>query len=140
MSGSTAIPLSSDQEKQNSLESLRFGDGSTFKEISYGKGRIFWAAYLVELAEGTDAAAALYGYVAGRVGIAPMFDLQSALSPGILVFPIRFGRLSESAADAKIDLRDKLTGARLSLLLPAQHAALAVIGKRNKAVLAKYVF
>lgn len=53
MSGSTAIPLSSDQEKQNLLESLRFGDGSTFKELSYGKGRIFWAAYLVELAEGT---------------------------------------------------------------------------------------
>ena len=86
MSDSTAIPLSSDQAKQNLVESLRFGDGSTFKEIPYG----------------------------------------------IMA--------SESAADAKIDLRDKLTGARLCLVLRTQHAALAVIGKRNKAVFAKYGF
>jgi len=47
---------------------------------------------------------------------------------------------SDAAEDAKIDLRDKLTGARLSLLLPAQHAAIAVIGKREKGVVAKYGF
>jgi hypothetical protein len=141
-----AIPLSFDQEKQNLVETLPFGDGSTFKEISYGKGRIFWAADPVEFAEGSDAAAALYSYVAGRVGIAPMFDLQSTLSPGVLIFPIvledsvLYIMASESADDAKINLRDKLTGARLSLQLPGQHAALAMIGKRNKAVLAKYGF
>ncbi|MGC2198041.1 MAG: hypothetical protein WA628_25450 [Terriglobales bacterium] len=140
------IPLSFDQEKQNLVEALRFDDGSTLKEISYGGGRIFWAAYPVELAEGTDAAAALYSYVAGRVGVAPMFDLQSPLSPGVLVFPIvlddsvLYIMASESADDAKIDLRDTLTGARLILQLPSQHAALALIGKRSKAVLAKYGF
>jgi hypothetical protein len=74
VSGRT-IPLSFDQQKQNLVEWLRFGDGSTLKEIPYDKGRIFWAAYPVELAQGTDAAAALYTYVAGRVGIAPMFDM-----------------------------------------------------------------
>src|SRR6202795_3366127 len=73
------IPLSFDQHKQNLIESLRFSDGSTLKEISHGKGRIFWAAYPVEMAEGSEAAAALYSYVAGRVGIAPMFDVQENL-------------------------------------------------------------
>ncbi len=141
-----ALALSFNQEKQNLVESLRFSDGSTLKEMPCGKGRIFWAAYPVELAEGTDAAAALYSYVAGRAGIAPLFDLQSALSPGVLVFPIvledsvLYIMASESAEDAKIDLRDKITGVRLTLRLPGQRAALALIGKRDKAVLAKYGF
>ena len=48
--------------------------------------------------------------------------------------------VSDAAEDAKIDLRDNLTGARLNLMLPAQHAAIAVIGKREKGVVAKYGF
>lgn len=141
-----SIPLSFDQEKQNLVESQRFSDGSTLKEIPHGKGRIFWAAYPVELAEGTDAVAALYSYVAGRVGVAPMFDVQSTLSPGVLIFPIAledsmlYIMISEAADVTKIDLRDQWTGARLSLQLPGQHAALALIGKRNHAIIAKFGF
>jgi len=144
--GGRAIPLSFDQEKQNLVESLRFTDGSTLKELPYGKGRIFWAAYPVELADGTDAAAALYSYVTARIGIAPMFDLQSPSSPGGLVFPmvledsVLYIMVSESAEDSRIDLRDKLTGVRLSLQLSRQHAAIALIGKKEKAVVARYGF
>ncbi|HMB84222.1 MAG TPA: beta-galactosidase [Terriglobales bacterium] len=141
-----ALTLSFDTQKQTWLDALRFNDGSTLKEIPYGKGRIFWAAYPVELAEGTQPAADLYAYVAGRVGIAPIFEVQSALSPGVLIYPtvledsVMYVMVSDAAEDTKIDLRDKLTGARLSLLLPAQHAAIAVIGKREKGVVAKYGF
>jgi hypothetical protein len=141
-----ALTLSFDTQKQTWLDALRFSDGSTLKEIPYGKGRIFWAAYPVELAEGTQPAADLYSYVAGRLGIAPIFEVQSALSPGVLIYPtvlddsVMYVMVSDAAEDAKIDLRDKLTGARLSLLLPAQHAAIAVIGKREKGVVTKYGF
>jgi hypothetical protein len=141
-----AIPMSFDQEKQNLVESVRFADGSSFKEISYGKGRIFWAAYPAELADGTDAAAALYSYVAQKAGISPMFELSSPASPGVLIFPISledsmlYIMTSESAEDATINLRDKSTGVRLSLRLVGQHAALALIGKQKKTVLAKYGF
>jgi hypothetical protein len=144
--GGRNIPLSFNQEKQNLVESLRFTDGSTLKELSYGRGRILWAAYPVELAEGTDAAAALYSYVASRVGIAPMFDLQPPSSPGVLVFPIvledsvLYIMASESADDSKMDLRDKLTGVRLSLQLDGQHAAIALISKKSKTVVARYGF
>jgi len=144
--GDRSIPLSFDQQKQNLLDSLRFSDGSTFKEAVYGKGRIFWAAYPVELAEGVQAAADLYTYVAGRVGVAPMFDLQAQLSPGILAYPtvledsVLYVMISDSAEDAKIDLRDKTTGVRLTLQIPSQHAAIAVIGKKEKTVVAKYGF
>ncbi len=140
------ITLSFDTQKQTWLDALLFNDGSTLKEIPYGNGRILWAANPVELAEGTQPAADLYAYVAGRIGVTPAFELQSTLSPGVLIYPtvlddsVLYVMVSDAAEDAKIDLRDKLTGARLSLLLPAQHAAIAVIGKREKGVVAKYGF
>jgi hypothetical protein len=149
-----ALPLSFDAQKQTWLDALHFSDGSSFKEIPYGKGRIFWAAYPVELAEGTEPAAALYTYVASRLGLAPAFelepdaqsDLQSTLLTGVLIYPtvledsVMYVMVSDRAEDSKIALRDRLTGVRLSLLLPAQHAAIALIGKREKAVVAKYGF
>jgi hypothetical protein len=144
--GSRNVALSFDQQKQNLVDTLRFKDGKSLKELPYGKGRIFWTADPVELSEGTDAAAALYNYVAGRVGITPMFDSSVPLAPGILVFPtvlqdaVLYVLCSERADDTKIDLKDKLTGARLILQLGGQHAALALIGKQQKAVMAKYGF
>jgi hypothetical protein len=48
---------------------------------------------------------------------------------------ILYVMVSDAAEDATIDLSDKLTCARLSLRLPAQHA---VIGKREKGVVTKY--
>jgi hypothetical protein len=144
------LSLSFDAQKQNWLDALHFSDGSTLKEIPYGSGKIFWTACPVELAEGTQAAADLYAYIAGRIGLTPMFDLlpdaQAALSPGVLIYPteledsILYVFVSDAAQDAKIDLHDKITGARLSLVLPSQRAAIAVIGKREKSVVAKYGF
>jgi hypothetical protein len=144
--GDRVIPLSFEQQKQDLLESLRFSDGSTFKEVSYGKGRIFWAAYPIELAEGAQATADLYGYVCGRIGIPSAYELKSPLPPGVLVYPVVLGDsilyvlASESADDTQVDLLDVLSGVRLTLKLPAQHAALALIGKRQRAVVAKYGF
>ena len=139
-----SIPLAFDQQKQGWLDALRFRDGSTLKEIPYGKGWIFWAAYPVELADGGQSAADLYAYVATKVGVVPMFDLSTPLSPGVLIFPtvlqdsVLYVLISDNSDDTKIDLRDKLTGARLTFQLSGQHAALAVIGKQSKAVVAKY--
>jgi hypothetical protein len=53
---------------------------------------------------------------------------------------VMYVMISDAAEDAKIDLRDKTTGARLTLQLPPQHAAIAVIGKKEKTVVAKYGF
>ncbi len=141
-----SVLLSFDQQKQNLLNSLRFNDGTTLKELPYGKGRVFWAAYPVELAEGSQASADLYTYVSDRLGIKPRFEVLSTLPTGVLVYPIvledsiLYVMTSEDADDSKVDLRDKLTGARLTFELPAQRAALALIGKQQKAVIAKYGF
>jgi len=140
------VPLSFDQQKQSWLESLRSRDGTTLEEVSHGKGRIFWTADPVEMAEGTQAAADLYAYVTARVGISSLFDGLSPLSSGVMLYPVvlqdsvLYVIVSESSDDTKVDVRDKLTGVRLTLTLPGQHAALALIGKQDKRVIAKYGF
>jgi hypothetical protein len=48
--------------------------------------------------------------------------------------------VSDSADDAQIDLRDKLSGGHLKFSLSGQHAALALLDKKSGAVIAKYGF
>jgi hypothetical protein len=144
--GGRSVSMSFDQQKQNLVELVRFGDGSTWKEIPYGKGKIFWAAYPVEMAEGAEAAAALYSYVAGRVGVTSLYELQGPVSAGVLIFPIvlddavLYVMASESADDSPIDFRDKTTGASVKLKLAGQRAALVVLSKKSKTVVARYGF
>ena len=75
-----------------------------------------------------------------------MYDLLSTVSAGVLIYPtvmedsVVYVMVSDAAEDVTIDLRDKLTGARLTFQLSAQHAAIAVIGKQEKSVVGKYGF
>jgi len=141
-----SLALNFGQQQQNWLDSLRFDDGSSFKEIPHGKGVIFWAAYPVELAEDAQATSELYANVATRLNISPMFSAQSPLPPGVLVFPtvlansVLYVFVSDSANDTAISLRDQATGAPLAFSLPAEHAAIAVVGKKEKKIVAKYGF
>ena len=141
-----SLALAFGQQQQNWLDSLRFDDGNTFKEIPHGKGLIFWTAYPVELAENAQATSELYTSVAARLNISPMFSMQSPLPPGVLVFPtvladsVLYVFVSDSAHDAAINLRDQATGVPLAFSLPAEHAAIAVIGKKEKKIVAKYGF
>jgi hypothetical protein len=138
-------PLSFDLQAQSWLEAQRFPIGS-FTELNHGKGRILWAAEPVELAQGIDASGNVYSYVAARLEIPQLFDVLTPFSFGVMVYPIAiedailYVIVSDNAVDTKVDLRDKSTGTRLVLTLPAEHAALALIGKKEKAVIAKYGF
>lgn len=140
------ILISFDQQKQFSLEALCFSDAATWQEIPSGKGKIFWSSYSAELAEGLEAVASVYNYVLAALKIKPAFELQSNLPSGVLVSAtelqdsILYILESENVDDTAVDLRDAMTGARLTLKLPAQHAALALIGKKEKAIIAKYGF
>ncbi len=144
--GTRSLALAFGQSQQNSLDSLRFEDDSTLKEIPHGKGRIFWTSDPVELADDQHSTSDLYAYIATKLNISPMFSALSPLPPGVLVFPtvlsdsVLYVVISDSANDATISLRDQTTGAQLALSLPAEHAAIAVIGKKEKKVVAKYGF
>jgi hypothetical protein len=144
--GDRSLPLAFDQPQQNWLDSLRFDDGSTLEETTRGKGRIFWTSYPVELSQSEQTTADLYAYICQKVNLTPMFTSQSPLPPGVLVFPtvlaesILYILVSDSANDTALSLRDQATGAQLAFTLPAEHAAIAVIGKKEKKVVAKYGF
>jgi len=137
------IALQFGQNQQNWLDSLRFDDGSTLQEIPHGKGRIFWTTYPVELSEDFQSIAVLYAYVANRLNIAPSF---TPLPPGVLAFPtvladsVMYVFVSDAAADSAINLRDQATGVSIAFTLPREHAAIAVIGKKEKKIVAKYGF
>ncbi|MFZ0734221.1 MAG: hypothetical protein WAM79_18015 [Candidatus Sulfotelmatobacter sp.] len=143
--GDRSLLLVFGQQQQNWLESLRFDDGSTFREISHGKGRIFWTSYPVELAEDLQSTSDLYAYVAARLNLTPMFT-AARVPPGVLVLPTELADallyvfVSDSADNAAINIRDRETGVPLSFSLPAQHAAIAVIGKKEKKIVARYGF
>ncbi len=48
--------------------------------------------------------------------------------------------VSDSAHDMAISLRDQATGVSLAFTLPAEHVAIAVVGKKEKKLVAKYGF
>jgi len=139
-------PLSYDLNAQSWLECLHFADGSSFKIIPHGKGRIYWAAYPLEVAESLSPAAAVYSEVLDDSGIQSPFELHNPVSSGVLIYPIflkgatLYIMESESAEDTGIDLTDKRTSAHLALRLPAQRAALALIRDPDGKLLAKYGF
>lgn len=144
--GDQSIAMSFNREAQNWLESVRFPDGQGLTEQAYGKGRIFWAAYPVELAEGTDAASKLYAYVLKKAGVQPMFEIEHEMSPGLLVYPtvlqdaVMYVMVSDDSQDAEISIKDNLTGARLKFKLASQRAAVVILNKQDGAVVARYGF
>jgi len=144
--GTRAVPLSFGQQQQNWLDSLRFDDGSTLKEIPMGKGRVFWAAYPVELSEDLSATAELYSYVAMRLSLSPAFTARTPIPAGVLVYPlpladsILYVIVSDAADTADIRIHDTATGADLTSSISSQHAAMAVVGRKEKRVIASYGF
>ena len=140
------ISASFGQQAQNWLEALHFEDGSTLKEIPYGSGRIFWVAYPVELAEDLRSSSDLYSYIASRIGIVSTFTSNSPLRAGTLIFPteladsILYVMVSDSAEDADINIQDANTGITLAFSLPHEHAAIALIDKKQKKIIGRYGF
>ncbi len=143
--GDRRVPAAFDGEKQRYLEALRFANGDTFRSVRWGQGRLFLASYPVELAEGLEAATAVYRSVLQRSGVEPPFAGRLPAA-GVLVRPIFFADailylfLSESSQAEEIDLRDKETGAELHFRLPAQRARLVLLDRETGARLAAYGF
>jgi hypothetical protein len=145
------IPLVFKQQAQTWLESLTFNGadqtnswGKNFVAARRGKGSIAWVAYPVELAEGYDTPAQLYSLVLEKNKEFGSHYDHKILSPGVMVYPIvledsiLYVMVSDDALPTDIDLTDKITGVHIALKLPAQRAALVLIGKKEKAVIGSY--
>jgi hypothetical protein len=140
------VSMSFGQQEQFVLESLRFEDGSNWQEVSEGQGKIFWSSYPVELADGLVPASDVYRYVAAALKLKPAFETLSPIPSNVLVYvtelqdSVLYIVEAEYDEDTQLDLRDAITGARLTLKLPALHAAMALIDKHQKSVVAQYGF
>lgn len=141
-----AASLNFNLAAQSWLEAVRFADGETVKQIPHGKGRIFWAAYPVELSEEIDVSADLYAYVLAQAGIHPAFEVESNVSPGVLIHAtdlqnaMLYVMESESSEPAHITLRDRATRKEITVRLLSQRAALVVIRKSDGVITARYGF
>ena len=60
--------------------------------------------------------------------------------PTVLADSILYIVVSDSDQDASINIRDQATGTLLTFRLASQHAAIAVIGKEERRVVARYGF
>jgi hypothetical protein len=144
--GDRTIQIQFNAEAQRWLEELHFKGGQQVKEISYGSGRVFWAPYPVEMAEGAESAAALYTAVFGEIGLQALFELKSPPVTGILIYPmilrdsVLYVVASETDQDRDLDLIDKTSGGELKIRLRSQRAAIALIRKSDGAITAKYGF
>jgi hypothetical protein len=143
--------VSFDQQKQQLLEYLDFRDGSTFAAISVERGKVYWSAYPVELAENALSAAGLYKTIVEAAGIKLTCDVHEPpgrpLDPqSVLVFPISLEDSmlyvieSQYSGDLDLLLHDTETDTGFNVHLRSQHAALAIIDKHTKQIVAKYGF
>ena len=134
------LPVPFDQQKQQLLEFLRFADGSAVTNLSLGNGKLWWCACPVELSDNLQAAVPTYG---GALGLfTPRFEAR----PATLIYPIELENAvfyvfeSEFSQDQDINIRDEVTGTELKFKLPSERAALALIDKHTKQIVAKYGF
>jgi hypothetical protein len=138
--------LSFDQHSQQFLEFLQFEDDLSLKDIPLDRGKLIWASYPVELSEGLTAPATLYSEVLKNLGLNTPFTSAKPVRDGVLIDAIELQDAilyvleSEVELDADMKLQDAATGAELKFYLPSQRAALALIGKKNKQIVAKYGF
>jgi hypothetical protein len=137
------VPVSFGQ--QAFIDELRFADNSGWKELTIGKGRLLIASYPVEISEGNDATIAVYAAALRRAGVEPQYEAKQ-LSPGVLARPTVFQNavlylfMSESGSDQPIDVRDKLTGAKIKFTLPEQRAVLVLLDRKDGKLVGKYEY
>jgi hypothetical protein len=132
------------QQQQQLLEFLAFDDGSTVKNLALGQGQLYWAAYPIELSDNSSAIAFLYRQLVQRAEPKPIPESELISGDGVLVYPIEVQDAvlyifeSESDQDTDFAIRDVVTGAELKIHLPSQRAALALLDRHTKQLVAKY--
>jgi hypothetical protein len=143
------ITVSFDQQKQQMLETLQFPYPEVVKLLPLEKGQLIWAAYPVELSEGPGATSTFYRQVLDHVGIKLLDDaafISAFTNDAILGYRVELDSAflyifeSEIDRDISIDTVDPESGGHINLKLAAQRAALAVIDKKSKQIVAKYGF
>jgi len=141
---SSGIPLPFNQQKQQSLEFLVFPDHKTEEAIEIGKGTLHLVAFPTELSENDRATSSLYASAIAAVGAQSYLRGRPLPPNGVLVYSLDLETAvlyifeSELANDTTLHFKDPSTNAEINVSLRSQHAALALIDKKTKQIVAKY--
>jgi hypothetical protein len=127
--------------KTTALNVATLADGSQWKDLPLGKGRILFSTLPLELGENQAALGRVYAYAMQRSGVAPLRVLGPR-NPGILIAPTVYADAtlfvvtSETTAST-VSFIDPRSHATLTTDLAAGRAALVMVGTNGK-ILASY--
>jgi len=121
-----------------------FPDHKTEEAIEIGKGTLHLVAFPTELSENDRATSSLYASAIAAVGAQSYLRGRPLPPNGVLVYSLDLETAvlyifeSELANDTTLHFKDPSTNAEINVSLRSQHAALALIDKKTKQIVAKY--
>jgi hypothetical protein len=128
-------------KKTTVLMRAHMADGSDWKEVSLGKGKVLFSALPLELSGNLDGLGKVYSYAMKQAHVDPLYT-TSETNPGILICPTEYENatlyvLTSETETKTVSFHDVRSGKDFSTKLDAGRAALVMIGTDGK-VLAEY--
>jgi hypothetical protein len=131
-------------EKMHRIEAAALGGDATSNVVvvPVGSGRVIWSPLPVELAEDVEPTAACYAAGMKAAGFGPA--ITSGAGSGVLIHPARYSEavlytlLSETSGDGRVAFTDVEVGASLTVKLRGGGAALVLVNRATRRVIADY--
>lgn len=123
-------------DKTTMLDRASMPGGKLWSETAYGKGKILFSAFPLELNDSLEAVGAVYRYALTQAHITPVYA-TSIDDPGVLICPSQFPHatlyvVTSESALREITFSDKRSGKDFSGHLAPGHAALLLIEDTGK--------
>jgi len=128
-------------DKTTYLDRAFLPDGTTWKEITLGKGKVIFATFPLELNDNMQIIGDVYRYASKTAGVTPTYS-TTLEDNGILICPTRFANatlfvLTSESNQSGVSFRDQSSGKTFSGTLEPGHAAMLLVGS-DGSVIASY--
>ena len=117
-------------------------EGAGVHAVPLGKGKVIWCPLPLETASESGPVTALYRYALKQAGVRAVFSVDHA-DPSVLIRPSVFARsvlytlINESGQHKQINLTHLENQARISVPLPPQRAAHAIVDRSSGQIAAE---
>ncbi|MGP8251324.1 MAG: beta-galactosidase [Terracidiphilus sp.] len=124
--------------KTTYLNRAVLSDGTSWGEISLGRGKILFAPLPIELNDNLAAVGDVYRYALNAAGVSPVYS-TSISDPGILICPTLYPDatlyvVTSETNRKQVDFTDLRSGKHLTGSLESGEAAIVLIGKDGKLI------
>lgn len=127
-------------DKTTYLDRAFLPDGSTWEEITLGKGKVIFAALPLELNDNIQIVGDVYRYASKIAGVTPTYS-TTIEDNGILICPTRFANatlyvLTSESNQSEVSFRDQVSGKSFSGTLEPGRAAILLVGNDGDVIAA----